>query len=284
MFRVLGPIALGDEGCALTAAKPRVVLVLLLLHANKMVPVRSLIDEVWGEDPPATASKTLQTYVYQIRKLLRGSLGGPSVALTTTPGGYSLRAASGYLDAYEFDRLLDRGNAALNGGNAFTAADTLRQALGLWRGPALAGVVVGTRLSAHVDRLEERRLQALERRIDADLQLGRHRELVSELKELVSMCPQHEGFYGQLMLALYRSGRRGDALACYQHLRHAMVTELGLEPTSDLQRLQRAILSSDPELAMPLATAPPWIRAQTSLRSHTHRQTTRLLRRRSFSV
>jgi DNA-binding SARP family transcriptional activator len=280
MFRVLGPMTLDNEVCTLTAAKPRVVLVLLLLQANRMVPVESLIDELWGEDPPVSASNTVQTYVYQIRKVLRRCSDGTNVALTTTPGGYTLRAAARDLDALEFDRLVDHGNAALYGGDAITAADTLRRALGLWRGPALAGVVVGRRLSAHVDRLEERRLQALERRVDADFQLGRHRELVSELKGLISTFPQHEGFHGQLMLALYRSGRRSDALVCYQRLRHTMIKELGLEPTADLQRLHRAILSSDPELLVPVTVTPRPARPRPARRTHTHLQTTRILRRR----
>ncbi|PRH77824.1 hypothetical protein C6N75_18295 [Streptomyces solincola] len=257
---VLGALAVRENGTSITptAPKPRQVLSLLALHADKVVPVSALIEELWGDNPPRSARTTLQTYVLQLRELISVALerdpqdAAPRTAkdvLATTPGGYQLHTSGGAHDVREFERLAGAGYRAMDAGDFPGAARQLREALGFWSGNALADVHAGPQLQMEVRRLGESRLCALDQRIEADLRLGRHRELLGELTVLVQRYRTHETLHGQLMVALHRSGRRSEALGVYQRLRTALVRELGLEPSAGLRKLQRAVLVSGPELA-----------------------------------
>ncbi|GII82437.1 hypothetical protein Ssi03_04270 [Sphaerisporangium siamense] len=249
-FRVLGSLQVVDDGADLTpsAAKVRAVLAMLVLRHNQIVSTRELIDELWGERPPATALPTLHTYVYKLRKML--GAGGPA-SVVTQPYGYLLATTPETIDVFRFDRLVAEGWNGLERGDPQHATDTLSQALALWRGPALANLAAGELLSAQITRLEESRLRALQLRLAADLGLGRHRELISELKELIATYPLNEDFYAKLMTALYQVGRRGEALEVFQNLRQVLVGQLGLEPSPALCRLQQRLLSADPGLEQP---------------------------------
>ncbi|MFH8492347.1 AfsR/SARP family transcriptional regulator [Streptomyces longisporoflavus] len=270
---VLGPLGVRVGGVAVmpTAPKPRKVLALLALHVDRVVPVGLLVEELWGERPPRSARTTLQTYILQLRELIGAALeqgaGGAGDAqggqvsakdvLVTAPGGYVLKGGGGSSDVVEFERLAGMGYRAMDGEDFAGAARLLREALALWSGSALADVRAGVQLEMEVRRLEETRLCALYQRIEADLRLGRHRELLGELTVLVSRYRTHENLHGQFMLALYRSGRRGEALSVYQRLRQALVRDLGLEPSSEIQRLQQAILkTSGPTVQIPTPQAP----------------------------
>ncbi|MFJ4862015.1 BTAD domain-containing putative transcriptional regulator [Streptomyces sp. NPDC088748] len=277
---VLGALAVRENGISITptAPKPRQVLALLALHADQVVPVSALIEELWAGEPPRSARTTLQTYVLQLRALIAGALErgtatatGPGAGdddtptgtaagagagrvvrtakdiLVTLPGGYLLSSGGGTLDVREFDRLAGTGYRAMDAGDFPGAARLLREALALWSGPAFADVQGGIQLDMETRRLEETRLCALDQRIEADLRLGRHRELLAELTVLVTRYRTHENLHGQFMLALHRSGRRGEALDVYQRLRATLVRELGLEPSIALRRLQRSILMAGPE-------------------------------------
>src|ERR687887_700601 len=246
-FRLLGPLTVSVDGepLALTGQKPRALLAALLLEANRIVSRDRLIDALWGEEPPDTARNTIQVYVSQLRKLL------PEGALETAPPGYRLSVDGEAIDLFEFVRLSEEGRSALKGGDAAGAAETLRAALALWRGAPLADLAWEPFAQAEIVRLEELRLGALEDRIDADLALGRHGQLVGELERLVAEHPLRERLRGQLMLALYRAGRQADALAVYQDGRRALVEELGIEPGESLRKLERAILEHDPSLNAP---------------------------------
>ncbi|MFI1003177.1 BTAD domain-containing putative transcriptional regulator [Streptomyces galbus] len=262
-IEVLGALAVQERGISITptAPKPRQVLALLALHADRVVPVSSLIDELWGAAPPRSARTTLQTYILQLRELIAAALqaGAPNPdaaetarrcakdVLVTMPSGYLLAAGGGSSDVRTFERLAGTGYRAMDAGDFTAAARQLREALGLWTGTALADVQAGAQLEMEIRRLEENRLCALDQRIEADLKLGRHRELLAELTVLVNRYRTHESLHGQFMLALYRSGRRGEALEVYQRLRATLVRDLGLEPSVELQRLQRSILMAHPE-------------------------------------
>ncbi|MDH2426172.1 AfsR/SARP family transcriptional regulator [Sphaerisporangium sp. TRM90804] len=249
-FRVLGSLQVVDGSCDLTpsAAKVRAVLAMLVLRHNQIVSTRELIDELWGERPPATALATLHTYVYKLRKMI--GTGGPA-SVVTKPYGYLLATSPETIDVYRFERLVADGWSALERDEPEHATDALFHALALWRGPALSNLAAGELLSAQITRLEESRLRALQLRLDADLRLGRHRELISELKELIATHPLNEDFYAKLMTALYQSGRRGEALEVYQNLRQVLVGQLGLEPSPALCRLQQRLLSANPGLEHP---------------------------------
>ncbi|MEU6605321.1 transcriptional regulator [Streptomyces shenzhenensis] len=227
-----------------TAPKPRQVISLLMLRHNTVVQASELVDELWPELPPPSAVTTLQTYIYKFRKLLlKQGLGN---LLQTQPGGYSLTIPPSSLDVSLFERQAEEGQKLLQRGESGAALACFEQALALWRGPALADVETGGRLFSYVTRLEELRFRILELRIEADLENGRHRELISELKALVLAHPLHEHLHGLLMLALHRSGRRHEALEVYQSLRQKMIDELGLEPGKELARLQHTLLSDSP--------------------------------------
>jgi predicted ATPase/DNA-binding SARP family transcriptional activator len=243
-FRLLGPleVALDGEPVALGGQKQRALLATLLLEPNRIVSGDRLIDAVWGEIPPETARNTVQVYISQLRKHL------PAGALQTAPPGYRLAVDPATVDVFEFVRLSDEGRSALASGDAAAAAETLRAALGLWRGPALADLASVPFAQTEILRLEEQRAAAAEDLIDADLALGRHDQLVAELEALVAEHPLRERLHAQLMLALYRAGRQADALNAYQRARATLVEELGIEPGDALRRLERAILAHDPSL------------------------------------
>ncbi|MFD7868724.1 BTAD domain-containing putative transcriptional regulator [Streptomyces sp. NPDC059783] len=251
----LGALEVRENGVSITptAPKPRQVLALLALHADQVVPVSVLVEELWGSKPPRSARTTLQTYVLQVRDLIAVALlkdppdrpaRTSKEVLVTAPGGYMLVSGDGVSDVREFDRLAGIGYRAMDAGDFPRAAETLRQALDLWTGEPFSGVQAGAQLGMEVKRLEETRLCALDQRIDADLRLGRHRELLAELTVLVSRYRTHENLHAQFMIALHRSGRRGEALGLYRRLRNTLVHELGIEPSARLARLQKSLLAT----------------------------------------
>jgi DNA-binding SARP family transcriptional activator len=226
------------------------VLGVLLLRRNELVPTATLVDEIWGDRPPASIAKIVQGHVWRLRRALEES------AIETRPLGYLLRVEQGALDSDRFEELLDRGRTRLEEGAALEAAVTLREALGLWRGPPLADFAYEPFARNEIGRLADLRLVALEQRLEADLALGRHAEVVPELEAFVREHPLRETLRRLLMLALYRSGRQADALAVYQDARATLVEELGLDPGQALQRLEQQILRQDPALD-PVAPPPP---------------------------
>jgi DNA-binding SARP family transcriptional activator len=243
-FRILGPLEASRRGqpLELGVGKQRALLVLLLLRAGEVVSTDRLIDALWGEGPPPSALNSVHIYVSQLRKALGNG------RLETHGRGYLLALEPEQLDLGRFDRLLGDGRDLLASGEADRAAEALRGALRLWRGPPLSDVAFEPFAQAEIARLEELRLAALEERIEADLVLGRHAELVPELEGLIREHPLRERLRAQLMLALYRSGRQSEALDAYQQARRLLSTELGLEPGRTLRELEAAILRQDAQL------------------------------------
>lgn len=259
-IEVLGALSVRENGVSVvpTAPKPRQVLALLALNADQVVSVATLIEELWGETPPRSARTTLQTYVLQLRELIAEALAHDENErctakdiLTTVPGGYRLESRGGTVDFREFERRAGAGYRTMDAEDYTGAARRLADALSLWNGQVLTDIQAGHQIDMEIRRLEEARLCALDQRIEADLRLGRHRELLSELTVLVKQYRMHESLHGQFMLALHRSGRRGEALSVYQRLRATLVAELGLEPSTALSRLQRSVLVARPELPTP---------------------------------
>lgn len=254
-IQVLGPLSAAVNGMSIvpTAAKPRQILALLALYPGRVVPVPTLMEEVWGTELPQSSLTTLQTYILQLRRRL-GTAMGPGVpgaakdVLATRHGGYLLQVPSDAVDVHEYERLVAEAQQAADEGEDERASAGYREALGLWEGTALVDVRLGPILSIEVMRLEESRLVTRERRIDADLRLGRHVEVIAELTDLIARHPQHEGLQSQAMVALYRSGRQATALDVYQRLRRRLIEELGVEPAPQLQRLHQAMLAVDPRL------------------------------------
>jgi DNA-binding SARP family transcriptional activator len=244
-FKILGPLEVSDEGRVLElgGSRQRQLLAILLLHANEVVSADRLIDYLWGAEPPATAAKSLQVHVSRLRKAL-----GREGLLLTRSGGYTLAVGADKLDAARFERLAERGRERLAAGDAEGAAAELNGALRLWRGQPLADFAYDAFALAEIARLEELRLACLEERIEADLARSRHSELSAELEGLVAAQPLRERLRGQLMLALYRSGRQAEALDAYQQARHVLVDELGIEPGRTLRKLEQAILRQDAAL------------------------------------
>jgi predicted ATPase/DNA-binding SARP family transcriptional activator len=252
-FAILGPLEVRRDGrvVALGGAKPRTLLAVLLLHANTPVSAGRLALALWGDEAPAGAVRTVQVYVSRLRKAL-----GDSDLVATTPAGYRLRVGPGELDAERFGELARAGRGALLAGEYEWASRVLREALGLWRGAPLADVALDAPLQQSAAQLDEQRLVALKGRLEADLRLGRHGELVGELRALVAAHPLEEGVHGLLMEALYGAGRQADALDAYRQARETLVEELGLEPGSALRRLHAAILRQDPALEPPVRPLP----------------------------
>jgi YVTN family beta-propeller protein len=253
-FRILGPLEVEEAGrrLPLGGGKQRALLAILLVHANEVVSRDRLIEELWGGSPPQTATTALQVHVSQLRKLLDpGATRGEEELLVTRAPGYVLRVERDRIDLGRFEALVAAGKAALAKGDAQRAREQLVEALALWRGRPLGDLETAPFAQAESLRLEELRLGALEERIEADLALGRHADLVPELEGLVSQEPLRERLRWQLMLALYRCGRQADALDVYRKGRRVLDEELGLEPGEALQRLERAILNQDSELAAP---------------------------------
>jgi DNA-binding SARP family transcriptional activator/tetratricopeptide (TPR) repeat protein len=266
-FRLLGPLEVLRDGrpVSLGGRKPRALLAILLLHANEVVSADRLIDALWGESPPGAAGNTLQAHVSQLRKALGGKEGTPpNGRILTQRPGYVIQVHPEELDLARFEDLVDRGRRALAGRELDVAARLLREALGLWRGPALAEFAYEPFAESEIARLEELRLVAVEERIESDLAGGGHRELVPELEQLTAAHPLRERLRGQLILALYRAGRQADALRVYQETRRTLVDELGILPSPALQELERAILLQDPALEAkaptPAETLPPLVR------------------------
>ncbi|HEX6227892.1 MAG TPA: AfsR/SARP family transcriptional regulator, partial [Solirubrobacterales bacterium] len=237
-FRILGPLEVWQEGgeVSLGGPKPRALLAALLLHPNEVVSADRLIDDLWGDDSPERAAAALRVNVSRVRKAL------PPDVLATRAPGYVIRIEPGALDLHRFERLVDEARSLLARGLAADASARLRDALSLWRGPPLADFAYESFAQTAIARLEEIRLAAVELRIDADLALGRHDELVGELEALVAEHPLRERPHMYLMTALYRSGRQAEALAAYQDARRTLVDGLGIEPSTALQELERTIL------------------------------------------
>jgi DNA-binding SARP family transcriptional activator/class 3 adenylate cyclase len=247
-FRILGPLEVLDEGrpVALPRGRGRALLALLILHAGEVVSTARLIDELWGERPPATATTALQGLVSNLRRCLEPARadGEAPAVLRTTPPGYVLAIDPLGVDSNLFRLLLEEARGAA----AVERSASLRRALSLWRGPVLADFTYQPFAQREITALEELRLVAIEERIEADLALGHHGQLVAELEVLVAEHPFRERVRGQLMVTLYRAGRQAEALEVYRGARQALVEELGIEPGSGLQQLEQAILRQDPSL------------------------------------
>jgi DNA-binding SARP family transcriptional activator/tetratricopeptide (TPR) repeat protein len=259
-FLVLGPLEVVAEGhpVALPAAKQRALLAALLADVNRVVSADRLIEDLWEGRPPPSAAKTLQTYVSQLRRQLEpGIPPGAWRTLQTVDGGYRLNVDRDRLDAARFERLVYEGRRALGRAEPATAASWLREGLALWRGPAYGELGDTPSTRAEAARLEELRLTALEWRVEAELDLGGHAELVGELEELVAREPFRERLWGLLMLALYRSGRQAEALEAYRRLRAGLADQLGIEPGPRLRRLQEQILNQDAALELATPGRPP---------------------------
>jgi len=303
-YRILGSfeVRVGGRLVGLGGEKPRALLAILLLHRNEVVSVDRLVDDLWGESPPETALRTVRAYVSRLRKAL-GASGARAAEEASAPGanhasraegadrmpdanggvlltqgrGYVLRVAPGEVDLERFAEMAERGRDALAGGSTEEASAVLREALGLWRGAPLAEFAYEPFAQSSIAQFEELRLAAVEDRMDADLALGHSRELVGELRDLVARQPLRERLRGQLMLALYRSGRQAEALEAFQEFRRNLAEEFGLDPGPPIRQLELAILARDPGLdpptraggpAVPPAAAPAaiyglaWVRAR----------------------
>src|SRR5215470_10594209 len=249
--RILGPFDLEDGGRRITigGVRQRAVLADLLLHANEVVPSEQILIDLWGVDTSASAANALQAAISRLRRLL------PPGRLITTAPGYRLRVFQAELDAAQFEQLIFEGRDALAGGSAAEAARLLDQAMTLWRGPPLADFRYEPFAQAEIARLEELQLACLEERNEAQLALGSAGALTAELGRMVAGHPLRERLRGQLMLALYRSGRQAEALDAYREFRSTLREELGLEPASALRQLEAAILRHDPVLAPGAATS-----------------------------
>ncbi|PBC65973.1 hypothetical protein BKI49_01675 [Streptomyces sp. Tue6028] len=249
---VLGTLTIDDVEVAeiLTAPKPRSVLAMLMLEPGRAVSTASLIQELWDERPPRSASTTLQTYVLQLRRMFRdvAQVVGqpPTDALVTRVPGYLLQADHTEHDLSAYENLVEQGQKFLEQGDNERAEELLSRALELWRGAPLSDVRPGPLLYPQICGLEESRLAATEMRIEANLRLGRHREVQSELTVLVGSYPLHEGIRVKHMLALFRAGRLSAALDSFHQYRHRLVTDLGLEPSPRIRGLQHAMLCFDP--------------------------------------
>ena len=255
-YRILGPLEVAHEGEPVPLGRPkeRLVLAVLLLHANEFVSRERLIDELWGEAPPPTAKKAVNVYISQLRKALVRNGHDP---ITTADGGYRLGVEDDELDVSLLRQLLAAARERASAGELEAAAELLGEALALWRGPTLAGLLLESHGRAEVAQLDELRLTALMDRVDCDLVLGRHEEVLGELHVLVGEHPLQERLRAQLMLALYRADRQAEALDAYQRAREVLVEELGIEPSPALQRLQKGILIQDPALELPAGSAAP---------------------------
>src|SRR4051812_2200329 len=269
-LRILGPLDARAEGRSLPPGGPRqrALLAALLLRAHETISVDRLIDDLWGESPPATAEHSIQVLVSRLRRALGDD--GPRL-LVTRPPGYAIEPAADELDLTRFEFLVAEGRQQLTAGQPERARTVLREALGLWRGTALADLSDEPFAQLAVPRLDELRLAAIEERIEADLACGRHSEVVGELEELVAADPLRERLRGQLMLALYRCGRQAEALDAYQRGRRQLVDELGIDPSKALQRLEARILQQDTglELASDEQAAPAAASAAAATRPPT---------------
>jgi DNA-binding SARP family transcriptional activator/class 3 adenylate cyclase/tetratricopeptide (TPR) repeat protein len=252
-FRILGPVEVWRDGEHLPVAGPkqRALLAILLMHRNRVVAAERLIELLWGDDSPDTASHSLQVHVSQLRKLL------PPKMLDSRPPGYVLYATDEQVDGSQFESRVAKASQLRRAGDLAGAVQTLREALSLWHGEPLADVATAPFAIAEVARLTELRLRAIEERLEAELVLGHHADLLPELEALVAEHPLREQLCGQLMLALYRSGQQAEASDLYQRTRAALVEQLGMDPGPNLQKLLKHILNQDPSLDPPITPEPP---------------------------
>ncbi len=246
-FGLLGPLLVRRAGVVTTvsAGKQRALLAALLLKANQVVSVGEISEVLWGPSPPSSERVTIQGLVKRLRRALDGA---GDARIGTVPGGYLIRVETGELDVSRFDVTQDAAGKAARRGDWALAAAELRQGLSLWRGEPLADVESPVLVQRHLPWLAEKRLRALEARIDADLRLGGHTDLIAELRQLAGAHPLRERLHAQLMLALYRDGQQGEAPAAYQCARRVLIEELGAEPGPELRRVQEQILTGAPAL------------------------------------
>jgi predicted ATPase/DNA-binding SARP family transcriptional activator/peroxiredoxin len=258
-FRILGPLEVVIDGrrAALSGDKQRAVLALLVIHANRTLSPERLIDELWGEHPPASAAKTLQVHISRLRKGLEQAGGGSGDGVVVTrEHGYELTVNRERVDSIRFERLIGEARGELKVGRVARAASLLEEALSLWRGPPLSEFCDERFAEVEMARLGELRLGALEELIEVKLALGRHTEVVGEVEALTAEHPYRERLRAQLMLALYRSDRQAEALQAYQDARCKLVEELGIEPGHELRELHQAVLAQDPRLDLAAAARP----------------------------
>ncbi|MFE0653169.1 BTAD domain-containing putative transcriptional regulator [Streptomyces sp. NPDC059534] len=258
--RILGGLSVRENGVSITptAAAPRQLLALLTASADQVVPVTVLTEELWPSGPPRAARAELQAHITELRTLIAGALRGAEPAeprpgwserrtadavLVAQPGGYRLDTGGGVHDVWQFERAAGAGYRAMEAGDLPRAALRLGEALALWRGDPYAGVAAGPRLRREIERLETSRLSVLDQWVEAQLGLGRHAELVSELTGLVARYRTNEPLHAHLMVALLRCGQHDEALAAYERLRGALTGESGMEPSARLRRLHRSILA-----------------------------------------
>ncbi len=249
-INVLGPLEVDVGGVSIvpTASKPSQLLAILALNAGRVVTINTLTDEIWASNPPRSVVPTLHTYILKLRRNLDVALSGKGGLtakdiLVTRRAGYLLAVEPGAVDAIRYEQLSAAGRQAVNDCDHERASRTLAQALSLWRGPALADLPIGPQLAIETLRLDENRLGDLHLRIEADLKLGRHHQLLGELATLCVRHPMLENFCVQHMIALYRSGRQSQALEAYRKLRAEMVENLGVEPSPRVRQLHHAILT-----------------------------------------
>ncbi len=249
-YGLLGTLQVLDQGVVVTPTAPKLrsTLAMLIVNHNRTISRTTLIDEIWPEDPPLTAMETLNTYVYQIRKLLARGPSRRSDLVSTKPGGYELLIDPASLDLSLFENAMAVGRREFAAGRLAEASGELRQALALRRGPVLGELEMGPLLDGIANRIEEDILDAIALRIEIDLRMGRHRELIGELCALVAQYPMNEDFHAKLIVAQYRSERRSAALETYQRLREALRQQFGIDPSPRLKRLLQDILSDAPSL------------------------------------
>ncbi|EFL27936.1 regulatory protein DnrI [Streptomyces himastatinicus ATCC 53653] len=252
--QVLGMLRIADDGeveSLALAHKPRTVLAMLVAHPDQVVSLPALVRELWGDHPPASALRVVQTYILQARKALSQATRLPikviiQEALTTHAGGYMFSESFARLDYRIYQGLVDSGRKALANGDLSAGVSYLGDALGIWRGSAFADVVVGRMLESRRRQYEESRLGALETLAEAKIEIGRHLEVTADLAALTTEYPYHEGLHSQYMRALEKAGRRAQALEVFHRLRVGLVSELGIEPGHTISRLQYSILNSSP--------------------------------------
>jgi len=245
-FRILGPLEVrdGDREVQLRGGKERALLALLLVNVNRTLALDRIVDGLWGEDVPETAQKMVQVHVSRLRKVLDPQ------TIRTRPPGYALVLPPEQLDLHRFETGVLDARRSLDSGQAHEAAGRFREALSLWRGPALAEFTSEPFAESEQARLEDLRMYAVEGLLDAELELGHHRAAVGELEALIAEHPLRERLRRQHMIALYRSGRHAEALAGYQTFRRTLSEELGIEPSASLRELERQILQQDPSLEL----------------------------------
>lgn len=255
-YGILGPLEVraGDRLLPIRGRKQRALLAVLLLHANEAVSRERLIEGLWDDERPATVASELRVYLSRLRQLLRKA--GDGGALVRDNGGYRLRVESGALDLEEFTRLTSEGSEAEVADDPVRASNRFREALALWRGHPLAGLEDEPFAAGYIGWLDELRLSALERRITAELALGKHEELIAELEALVEEHPHRDRLRKQLMFAFYRAGRRVEALATYRQAQHKLATDFGLAPDHELRDLERAIICDDDQAAATVTNVP----------------------------